>query len=71
MLLKENGHSVDDDSETKNGKKNGNGNGHSNGNGNGGAVSEMIGEIICSDQCKKGIESKHHPQNDRDKVMWR
>ena len=42
MLRKENGHSVDDDSETKNGKKNGNGNGHSNGNGNGGAVSEDL-----------------------------
>ena len=40
MLRKENGHSVDDDSETKNGKKNGNG--HSNGNGNGGAVSEDL-----------------------------
>ena len=39
---KENGHSVDDDSETKNGKKNGNGNGHSNGNGNGGTVSEDL-----------------------------
>ena len=38
MLRKENGHSVDDDSETKNGKKNGNG----NGNGNGGAVSEDL-----------------------------
>ncbi len=36
MLRKENGHSVDDDSETKNGKKNG------NGNGNGGAVSEDL-----------------------------
>ena len=33
MLRKENGHSVDDEGETK---KNGNGNGHSNGNGNGG-----------------------------------
>ena len=42
MLRKENGHSVDDDSETKNGKKNGNGNGHSNGNGNGSAVSEDL-----------------------------
>ena len=42
MLRKENGHSVDDDSETKNGKKNGNGNGHSNGNGNGGTVSEDL-----------------------------
>ena len=40
MLRKENGHTVDDDSETKNGKKNGNG--HSNGNGNGGAVSEDL-----------------------------
>ena len=49
MLRKENGHSVDDDSETTNGKKNGNGNGNGNsngngngngGNGNGGGVSE-------------------------------
>ena len=41
MLRKENGHSIDDESETKkNGK---NGNGHSNGNGNGnGAVSEDL-----------------------------
>lgn len=38
MLRKENGHSVDDNTETK---KNGNGNGNgSNGNGNGGGVSE-------------------------------
>jgi len=38
MLRKENGHSVDDSTETK---KNGNGNGNgSNGNGNGGGVSE-------------------------------
>ena len=36
---KENGHTVDDDSETKNGKKNGNGNGNGNG-GNGGGMSE-------------------------------
>ena len=34
MLRKENGHTQDDDSETKNGKKNGNGH-SSNGNGNG------------------------------------
>ncbi len=34
MLRKENGHTVDDDSETKNGKKNG------NGNGNGASMSE-------------------------------
>ena len=41
MLRKENGHTVDDDSETKNGKKNGNGNGNGNGgNGNGGGMSE-------------------------------
>ena len=41
MLRKENGHTVDDDSETKNGKKNGNGNGNgSGGNGNGGGMSE-------------------------------
>ena len=38
MLRKENGHSIDDESETKK-----NGNGHSNGNGNGnGAVSEDL-----------------------------
>jgi len=37
MLRKENGHTVDDDSGTKNGNGNGNGNG---GNGNGGGVSE-------------------------------
>ena len=51
MLRKENGHSVDDDSETKkNGKKNGhvsNGNGNGNGgngsgSGNGGSVSEDL-----------------------------
>ena len=40
MLRKENGHTVDDDSETKNGKKNGNGNG--NGNGGNGSVSEGL-----------------------------
>ena len=40
MLAKENGHSVDDESETKkNGNGNGNGNG-GNGNGNGGGMSE-------------------------------
>ena len=39
MLRKENGHTQDDDSETKNGKKNGNGNGNG-GNGNGGGMSE-------------------------------
>jgi len=41
MLRKENGHSVDDDTETK---KNGNGNGNGNGNNgsNGGAVSEDL-----------------------------
>ena len=38
MLAKENGHSVDDESETKkNGNGNGNGNG-GNGNGNGGGM---------------------------------
>ena len=35
MLRKENGHSVDDDTETK---KNGDGNGNGNGNGNGKVV---------------------------------
>tara|TARA_B000000437_G_scaffold217660_1_gene195591 strand:- start:300 stop:875 length:576 start_codon:yes stop_codon:yes gene_type:complete len=41
MLRKENGHTQDEDSETKNGKKNGNGNGNGgNGNGNGGGMSE-------------------------------
>ena len=39
VCRKENGHTVDDDSETKNGKKNGHGNGNGNG-GNGGGMSE-------------------------------
>jgi len=44
MLRKENGHSVDDDSETtkKNGKKNGNGHSNGNGNANGSDVSEDL-----------------------------
>ena len=43
MLRKENGHSVDDEGETKNGNGSGNGNGNGNGNGGGnggGSVSE-------------------------------
>jgi hypothetical protein len=43
MLRKENGHSIDDESETKKNGKNGNGHSNGNGNGNGnGAVSEDL-----------------------------
>ena len=47
MLRKENGHSVDDDTETKkNGDGNGNGNGNSNGNGNGNGGNGMSEESL-------------------------
>ena len=53
MLRKENGHTQDDDSETKNGKKNGNGH-SSNGNGNGsnGSGSNGNGSSMSEDHMK-------------------
>ena len=47
MLRKENGHSVDDDTETKkNGDGNGNGDGNANGNGNGNGGNGMSEESL-------------------------
>ena len=56
MLRKENGHTVDDDSETKNGKKNGNGIGNG-GNGNGGGMSEESTKYDRYDKEKKQFAS--------------
>ena len=58
MLAKENGHSVDDESETK---KNGNGNG-GNGNGNGGGMSESkSGDSSLRDWFSKSKSSDGKP----------
>ena len=60
MLAKENGHSVDDESETK---KNGNGNGNGgNGNGNGGGMSESkSGDSSLRDWFSKSKSSDGKP----------
>ena len=66
-LRKENGHTVDDDSETKNGNGNGNGNGNSNGNGNGngGGMGESIDYSDTKLMKKYDDEKKRHKEQDR------